>query len=104
MHTRFSRLNRVVLVVHWRRWAGQVINLIGCSIDFLKSYIESLFKEGMNWDNWTKDGWHLDHIIPCSSFDLSNEEERRKCFHYSNLRPLWARDNWEKGSKKIGNE
>ena len=73
--------------------------LVGCSIKKLKQYLESKFEEGMTWDNWSKYGWHIDHIIPCSSFDLTKEEEQKKCFHYTNLQPLWAKDNMEKSNK-----
>jgi hypothetical protein len=55
----------------------------------------------MSWDNWTKDGWHIDHIKPCSSFDLSKEYEQRACFHYTNMQPLWAVDNLRKGNKLV---
>jgi len=64
--------------------------LFGCSKDEIKSHIESQFRPGMNWDNWALDGWHIDHIKPCSSFDLTKKEEQKKCFHYTNLQPLWA--------------
>ena len=47
----------------------------------------------MNWDNHTKNGWHIDHIKPIDTFDLTDYEQQRVCFHYSNLRPLWASDN-----------
>lgn len=70
-----------------------VVKLTGCSIAELRNYIESQWLPGMNWDNHTKTGWHIDHIIPCCVFDLTNLEQQRKCFHYSNLRPLWAKDN-----------
>lgn len=73
----------------------------GCSIDFLKGYLEARFKEGMTWSNWGKI-WHIDHIIPCAEFDLTDSEQQRQCFHYSNLRPLFARDNLSKGIKLIG--
>jgi len=73
------------------------IKLIGCSIEFLKKYLESKFKLGMNWDNYGK--WHIDHIRPCSSFDLSKEEEQYKCFNYINLQPLWAEENLQKHNK-----
>jgi hypothetical protein len=54
----------------------------------------------MTWENWTHDGWHLDHIQPLASFDLSNREQFLMAGHYTNLQPMWARDNFSKGSKK----
>ena len=56
----------------------------------------------MSWDNHGYDGWHVDHIRPCASFDLTDEEQVRKCFHYTNLQPLWAKDNLRKGSEWNG--
>jgi hypothetical protein len=73
--------------------------LLGCSIQEFKIYLESKFREGMSWDNYGKYGWHIDHIIPCSMFDLTNFEQQKKCFHYSNLQPLWAIDNLKKYNK-----
>ena len=70
------------------------MRVIGCNIDFLKSYLESKFTSGMSWNNYSK--WHIDHIKPCASFDLSKPSEQRKCFHYTNLQPLWAKDNLTK--------
>lgn len=67
--------------------------LIGCSPEEFKIYIESLWLTGMSWDNYDFYGWHIDHIIPCYKFDLSKSEEQIKCFHYTNQRPLWAKDN-----------
>jgi len=64
--------------------------LLGCSPDFFKSYIEEKFTTGMTWENHGVYGWHLDHIKPCNSFDLSNPEQQKECFHYTNIRPLWA--------------
>jgi hypothetical protein len=77
----------------------KTLELIGCDLDFIKKYIESQFKEGMSWDNHGLKGWHIDHIIPCSSFDLSDPEHQLQCFHYTNLQPLWWWENLEKGSK-----
>lgn len=74
-------------------------SLLGCTVKFLKSHLEKQFKEGMTWTNYSKQGWHIDHIIPCASFDLSKPEEQRKCFHYSNLQPLWAEENYRKAKK-----
>lgn len=67
----------------------------------LMSYLETKFLAGMNWENYGQDGWHVDHIIPLSSFDLSDDKEAYKAFHYTNLQPLWAKDNLAKGNKKI---
>lgn len=68
--------------------------LLGCSAHELKMHLEILFKDGMSWNNYGK--WHVDHIKPCCSFDLTNPEEQEACFHYSNLQPLWAEDNLKK--------
>jgi hypothetical protein len=69
--------------------------LVGCSANELKAHLESQFKPGMSWDNYGK--WHVDHIKPCASFDLTQEEEQRKCFHFTNLQPLWEYENLSKG-------
>ena len=73
--------------------------LLGCTMEELKTHLQNQFSTGMSWDNYGQ--WHIDHIRPCSSFDLSNPEQVNQCFHYSNLQPLWAKDNWSKGSKLI---
>lgn len=75
--------------------------LLGCSFEDLRVYLESKFLPGMTWDNYGTNGWHIDHIIPCASFDLTIVENQQKCFHYTNLQPLWAIDNIKKGSKII---
>lgn len=64
--------------------------LLGCSIVEFKKHIESKFGPGMTWKNYGK--WELDHIKPCCSFNLSKESEQKKCFHYSNMQPLWKKD------------
>ncbi|MBP8994568.1 MAG: hypothetical protein KBG30_12270 [Bacteroidales bacterium] len=71
--------------------------LVGCLFSELKTYLELKFLEGMNWNNYGE--WHIDHILPCASFDLSKKEEQEKCFHYTNLQPLWGTDNLIKSSK-----
>lgn len=75
------------------------IELLGCSVSFLKEFLESKFKDGMTWKNHGE--WHIDHIKPCASFNLLDEEEQKKCFHYTNLQPLWASENLSKGCKYI---
>ena len=75
--------------------------LIGCTAQEFKIYIESKFLPGMSWDNYGNKGWHIDHIKPCCTFDLSKPEEQRKCFHYTNQQPLWAEENLKKGRKIV---
>jgi len=76
------------------------IRELGCSLSFLKSYLQSLFKPGMSWDNHGVYGWHIDHIIPLSSFDLSDPMQFKKACHYTNLQPLWATENLKKSNKQ----
>ena len=72
---------------------------LGCTIPELKQYLESKFQEGMTWENWGVHGWHIDHIIPLSSFDLADRDQLLTAFHYTNLQPLWAQANWSKGDR-----
>lgn len=74
-------------------------NIIGCTIKQLRKYLESKFDKDMSWSNFGLYGWHIDHIVPCSSFDLTKPSEQKKCFHYTNLQPLWAHDNLRKSNK-----
>ena len=73
--------------------------LVG-GIENYKRHIESLWEPGMSWHNHTLDGWHIDHIKPCSSFDLTDPEQQKICFHYLNCQPLWAKDNLSKGGRQ----
>lgn len=79
--------------------SNKTMALLGCTIPQLRKYIEKQFQLGMTWKNHSLKGWHLDHIRPCSSFDLTKKSEQQKCFHYSNYQPLWAKDNWSKSNK-----
>ena len=67
----------------------------GCSANFIRAHIEKQFTKGMTWDNYGE--WHIDHIMPCAQFDLSNQMHADICFNWQNLRPLWAKDNVAKG-------
>jgi hypothetical protein len=77
--------------------SARTLALVGCSRQELAAHIQSLFKPGMSWDNRRE--WHIDHIIPCSAFDLTTEQGQRAAFHYTNLQPLWAKDNLRKSKK-----
>lgn len=95
---------RLALKNNWK--SGHTIELLGCSIEQLKQHLEAQFKEGMSWDNygrgWGGKGmqqWHIDHIKSLVSFDRSDTNWQFKAFHYTNLQPLWAKENLSKGSK-----
>jgi hypothetical protein len=77
--------------------SGSAVSNLGCSIENLKMHLQSKFQPSMTWDN--HGDWHVDHIIPLSKFDLSNPEEMKIACHYSNLQPLWAKENISKGGK-----
>ena len=78
---------------------GSAIKDLGCSVDQLKVYIESKLLSGMSWNNYALHGWHLDHIRPLASFDLSDPEQFKQAVHYTNLQPMWAVDNLKKGAR-----
>ncbi len=78
---------------------GSAVRDLGCSLEDLKIHLEQQFQEGMNWDNWSRTGWHIDHVKPLASFDLTNREELLKACHFSNLQPLWAKNNLSKGCR-----
>ena len=91
--------SRVYAALKGKVKSAKTMELIGCTIEYLKTYLESQFVKGMKWDNYGRYGWHIDHIIPCAVFDMSNHKEQKECFHFSNLQPLWAEDNLRKSNK-----
>lgn len=76
-------------------------DLIGCTPDFLKSFLEAQFNPMMNWDNYGT-YWEIDHIIAVSKFNLEDREQLNKAFHYSNCRPLEVPSNRAKCDNGIG--
>lgn len=80
----------------------RTLELLGCTVEELRKHLESKFKEDMSWKNYGFDTWHIDHIIPCDKFDLTDSKQQEQCFHYTNLQPLWAKDNWQKANKLKG--
>lgn len=79
--------------------AGRMVDLLDCSIQHLREHLESQFLEGMSWENYGLYGWHIDHIIPVTQFDLTDPEQQKACFHWTNLQPLWAADNLRKNNR-----
>jgi hypothetical protein len=80
--------------------SDHTLPLVGCSISFLMVYLEQRFEPGMAWNNYGK-VWHIDHVIPCASFDLLKPSQQRKCFHYTNLQPLFGPANRSKGARTL---
>lgn len=74
------------------------VKYLGCDIDCFKRHIESFFSEEMNWDNYGE-VWHIDHTIPCSSWDHLNEFDIFCCWNYRNLKPMLKEENLKKGNK-----
>ena len=94
------RLNHSLKTKKWYK-NSHFNNYIGCTLDILKNHIEKQFEFNMSWNNWSKTGWHIDHIVPLSS--AKTEQELYKLCHYTNLQPLWAVDNLKKHNKIMGN-
>lgn len=88
--------NRLRIALKSNTKKSKTMDLLGCSIADFKSYIESRFEAGMTWDNWSINGWHIDHIKPLDSFDLSDENQLAEACHYSNMQPMWADENRKK--------
>lgn len=82
-----------------REKSGSAVVLLGCSTEQAVNYIQSKFQDGMTWQNHGR--WHIDHIRPLASFDLTKQDQLSKACHYSNLQPLWARDNLQKHSRVL---
>lgn len=89
--------SRIRCFVTGRSTDQKTLALLGCTLASFRIYIESKFKSGMSWDNYGE--WEIDHIMPCAIFDLSKIDHQRRCFHFSNLRPLWKAENRRKGKK-----
>jgi len=84
---------------------GSAVDDLGCTVDEFKIYMTAKFYphpvtgEEMTWDNWGLHGWHIDHIQPIASFDLTDRAQFLVAYHYTNQQPLWAIDNLKKGAK-----
>ena len=94
-----ARLSNMIREGRAVKMASAVI-LVGCTLAELRGHIERQFNRGMSWANYGR-VWHIDHIIPCAMFDLTEEGQQRLCFHYLNLRPLRAEENMRKNSRLL---
>ena len=89
--------NRLRMAIKNNQKVGSAVKDLGCSISEFKIYLESKFQPGMTWENWSLDGWHIDHVVPVDFYNLQDKEEFLKACHYTNLQPLWAEENLKKG-------
>ena len=100
-HSLRSRLNHAI---NKNLKTGSAVDDLGCSVEFFVKYIESKWQEGMSWDNWARDGWHIDHIVALQHFNLTDKEQLKKAAHYTNLQPLWSLENSAKDPKRKKDE
>ena len=92
---------RIYDALKFNRKSQHTMTLLGCSIEEFKKHLMTQFRPGMTWENYGfgNEKWHIDHIRPCDSFDLSNPQQQKQCFHYTNLQPLWQPDNIKKSNQ-----
>ena len=92
--------NRLVDCITKGTKSASTKTLIGCHQEELMNHIEENWEKGMSWENYGE--WHIDHIRPVKSFDMTDPQQQRDCFHWTNLQPLWAMDNFKKQAKWDG--
>lgn len=81
--------------------SGHTLELLGCTINEFKIYLQSKFDGKMSWENYGT-YWEIDHIKPCALFDLRNPSEQMECFHYTNMQPMETSKNRSKGDSYNG--
>jgi hypothetical protein len=98
-----SLRRRVARLLGASQSRGRYRKLIGCSPQDLMLSLECRFEPGMTWQNYGS-AWHIDHILPLSSYDLTDPAQQREAFHYTNLQPLWASANMAKSDTVEGED
>ena len=92
-----TRMGMFIKTKNYTKGKNNTKDILGCTPQELKDFLEKKFKDGMSWSN--RDEWHIDHIIPLSS--AKTQEEVLKLCHYTNLQPLWIKENLQKYNKII---
>lgn len=96
---------RINAALKGKNKSASTLKLLGCSVASFKIYLESKWETGMAWGNYGRyPGWQIDHIMPCAIFDLTKPEHQRRCFHFSNMQPMWAVDNLSKNRTPVTNQ
>jgi len=93
--------SRLRMALKGKTKSASTMKLLGCSYSHAQNHLEKQFLPGMTWENHGE--WHADHMMPCASFDLMDPEQQRQCFHYTNLQPMWGKENIIKRDKVIYN-
>ncbi len=94
---------QIIYCLRGDKGGKRTFELLGYTYDQLREHLERQFSKGMTWDNYGKYGWHLDHIVPITSFEYETPDDPafKACWALSNLRPLWATDNLSKGARRL---
>jgi hypothetical protein len=92
------------LLFNSKKLSSRYNPILGCSAQELAAHIEKQWKPGMTWENHGFNGWHIDHIIPAKAFDLTDPEQVKRFAHYTNVQPLWAKENMQKHGNFDQNE
>ena len=92
--------SRIYCALKGRRKTGSAVKLLGCTIDEAVRHLERQFRPGMSWANHGPT-WHVDHIRPLAGFDLADPDQLAQACHFTNLRPLPARENIAKSDKQV---
>lgn len=103
LKSRSSVLSRTLRKVTMGLTGDRFNKDLGCTYLEHKSYLESLFLPGMNWENYGRkeDQWQIDHIKPLwHSFEIENKDDQFLCLHFTNTQPLWRRENISKGTRE----
>ena len=94
------RMHEVIIKKSKSTRNRKVEDLIGCEISEYKKHIENQWNSDMNWNNHG-DVWEIDHILPIDSFDMTNKQQQKQAFHYTNVQPLYKAENRSKSNKII---
>lgn len=95
------RIRKCLEFINCRKDSATV-QLLGCTIPEFKAHLESQFEPGMSWDNYSRDGWHIDHRVPLAAFNLFDPHQQRLAFNFENCRPMWKTANLKKSDKIEG--
>jgi hypothetical protein len=96
---RLNLRSRLSIALKNNQKVGSAVSDLGCSIEEFKLHLESKFLPGMTWDNYGINGWHIDHVKPLIAYNLVDPKQLKEACYYTNLQPLWAKDNLSKGGK-----